>query len=40
MKEFAKKAISNVLHANIYVHNKILIAKLPGYGMKCIEKLQ
>ena len=28
------------MHANIYVHSRILIAKLPIYGIKCIEKLQ
>ena len=28
------------MHANIYVQSRRLIAELPGYGIKCIEKLQ
>ena len=28
------------MHANIDMHNKRLIAELPGYGVKFIEKLQ
>ena len=40
IKEFEKKAIRNLLHANIDVYNKRLIANFPGYGIKCIEKLQ
>ena len=39
-KELAKEAISNILHANIDVHSRRLIAEFPGYGIKCIEKLQ
>ena len=35
-----KKAIKNILHANIHVHIRILIADLPGYGVKFIAKLQ
>ena len=35
-----KKAIRNLLHANIDVHNRILIAEFPKYGIKCIEKLK
>ena len=35
-----KKAIRNLLHANIDVHSRILIADFPKYGVKCIEKLQ
>ena len=40
IKEFIKKAIRNILNANIDVHIGILIAELPGYGVKCIENLQ
>ena len=39
IKEFAKKAIMNILHPNVDVYSRILIAELPGYGIKCIEKL-
>ena len=35
-----KKAIGNILHANIFVHSKRLIAEFPVDGIKCIEKLQ
>ena len=37
---YAKKAIRNLLHANIDVHSSRLIAELPKNGIKCIEKLQ
>ena len=37
---FSKKAIKNILHANIDLHRRILIAEFPAYGIKCIEKLQ
>ena len=37
---YAKKAIRNLLHANIDVHSRILIAEFPKDGIKCIEKLQ
>ena len=40
IKGFAKKDIRNILHANIDVHSKILIAEFPGDGIKCIEKLK
>ena len=40
IKEFAKKATRNVLHANIDVHRICLFAEFPGYGIKYIEKLQ
>ena len=33
-------AIRNILHANIDVHSRILIADLPGDGVKFIEKVQ
>ena len=40
IKDFVKKAISNILHDNIDVHSRILIAELPGDEVKCIAKLQ
>ena len=36
----AKNAIRKLLHANIDVHSRILIAEFPKYGIKFIEKLQ
>ena len=40
IEDDAKKAIRNILHANIDVHSRILIAEFPKYGIKYIEKLQ
>ena len=41
IKEFAKKKdIRNLLHPNINVHSRRLIAEFSGDGIKCIEKLQ
>ena len=40
IEDFSKKAIMNLLHANIDVHSKILFAEFPRDGIKCIEKLQ
>ena len=40
IKDYAKKAIRNLFHANIDVHSRILIAEFPKDGIKCIEKLQ
>ena len=40
IKQFSKKAIRNILHLNIDVHIRRLIADFPGYGIKCIENLQ
>ena len=37
---FSKKAIRNILHANIDVHIRILIAEFPMDEIKFIEKLQ
>ena len=37
---YAEKAIRNILHANIDVHSRRLIAEFPKDGIKCIEKLQ
>ena len=39
-EDYAKKAIRNLLHANIDVHSRILIAEFPKDGIKYIEKLQ
>ena len=40
IKEFSKKAIMNILHANIDVRSRRLTTEFPGNGMKFIEKLQ
>ena len=40
IKYFSKVAIMNILHANIDVQNRILIAEFPADGIKCIQKLQ
>ena len=40
IEDYAKKAIRNLLHTNIYVHSRRLISEFPKYGIKCIEKLQ
>ena len=40
IEDCAKKAIRNVLHTNIDVYSRILIAEFPKDGVKCIEKLQ
>ena len=40
IKYFVKKAIRNLLHANIDVHRRRLMADIPGDGVKCIAKLQ
>ena len=40
IKEYAKRSIRNILHANIDVHSRRIIAELPGNAIKCIEKLQ
>ena len=39
-EDYAKKAIRNILHANIDLHSRRLIAGSPMDGVKCIEKLQ
>ena len=38
VEDHSKKATRNLLHANIDVHSRILIAELPKDGIKCIEK--
>ena len=40
IEDYAKKAIRNILHANIDVHSRRLVAEFPIYGIKCIERLQ
>ena len=40
IEDYSKKAIRNLLHSNIDVHSRRLIAGFPKYGVKCIEKLQ
>ena len=40
IEDDAKKAIRNLLHANIDVHSRRFISELPMDGIKCIEKLQ
>ena len=40
IEDFAKKAIRNLLHANIDVHSRRLISEFPIDGVKCIERLQ
>ena len=37
IEDYEKKAIRNPLHANIYVHSRILIADFSKDGIKCIE---
>ena len=37
---YAKKAMRNILHTNIDVHSRRLIAEFPMDGIKCINKLQ
>ena len=37
---YEKKSSRNLLHANIDVHSRRLIAEFPKDGIKCIDKLQ
>ena len=39
IEDYAKKSIRNLLHANIDLHSRRLIAEFPKDGIKCIEKL-
>ena len=39
-EDYAKKAIRNLLCANIGVHTRRLIAEFPKDGVKCMENLQ
>ena len=40
IKDFARNVISNLLHEDIDVHIRRLIAEFPAYGIKCIENFQ
>ena len=40
IEDYTKKAIRNLLHGNIDVNSRRLIAEFPKDGVKCIEKLQ
>ena len=40
IKYFVKMEIRNILHENIDVHSRRLIAELLGDGVKCISNLQ
>ena len=40
IKYLAKNSIRNILHANIDVHNRIIISEIPADGIKCIEELK
>ena len=40
IKYCVKKASRNLLHVNIDVHSRRLLAELPGDGVKFISKLQ
>ena len=40
IEDYSKKAIRNILHADIDVHGRRLIAEFPMDGKKCIQKLQ
>ena len=39
-KDYEKQAIRKLFHANSCLHSRILIAELPEYGIKCLEKFQ
>ena len=39
LKIIIKRVIRDILHANIDVHSRKLIAEFPADGIKCIEKL-
>ena len=40
VKDYAKQAVRNLLHANSDVHSRRLIPEFPKEGIKCLEKLQ
>ena len=40
IEDYVNKATRNLLHENIYVHSRRLIAKITGDGVKRISKLQ
>ena len=37
IKYYVKKAVTNILHANIDVHSRRLISKLPGNGVNLFQ---
>ena len=39
IEDYAKKAIRNILHANIDVHIRRLISEFPIDGIKCIWEI-
>ena len=38
IEDYSKKAVRNLLHTNIDLHSRILIAKFPKDGIKLIDK--
>ena len=40
IEDYTKKVIRNILHANIDIHSRRLIAEFPMDGIKYIEKLK
>ena len=40
IEDYAKKVIRKLLHSNIDVHIRRLIAEFPKEGVKCIEKMK
>ena len=40
IEDYSKKDIRNLLHTNIDLHRRRLIAEFPKYEIKCLEKLQ
>ena len=40
IEDYSKKDIRDLLHANIDLHSRRLIAEFPKYGIKSIEKLK
>ena len=40
IEDYAKKAIRNLLHANIDLHSRKLISEFPKDGNKCLDQLQ
>ena len=40
IEDYSKNEIRNILHGNIDVHSRRLIAEFTMYEIKCIEKLQ
>ena len=40
IEDYSKRSVRNLLHANIDIHSRILIAEFPKDGVKFIKKLQ